>query len=115
MNESGTDKDGGQGVGSGGAVVALPVAPMNGYDAMTVRVPSRLVEVLRQMKPNTEFALAVTILVDEAMTWAQQQQAAARALAENALLKQKLGELILERWERDAAAKVTTVGVTDAD
>ena len=84
----------------GASVVTLPVPPAwNGAAMTTIRVPVALVDMLKSMKPGIEPPMVITLLVEEALAWAAQHQKHSVAIQENALLKQKLAETIVQLWE----------------
>jgi hypothetical protein len=96
---------------AGANVVPLPVAPIGSLDAVTVRVPKALVELIALLYPNASFEAAVSILAREVDDLRNMRQSANLALAENGNLKNALGEMMLRVWlhERQANERQTDV------
>lgn len=88
---------------SGADVVPLPVAPVRGLDAETVRVPKALLQLVSLLYPNTSFDNAVVLMAHEVSDLRQAAQTHQQTAAENANLKRSLAEFLLRHWVEQQA------------
>ena len=79
-------------------VVPLPVAPVRGLDAETVRVPKALLRLVALLYPNTSFDNAVVLMAHEVDDLRRASQTHQLTAAENANLKRSLSEFLLRHW-----------------